>query len=166
MTKNILKVSTVAQKVLFEQEYVGQFSDGFWENEPSEGWRHWCNVEVVVVDNEDEVGRNFYASKDNYGLNNRNLLDYVGERMLTYVNLAILAPGLVDSGLLHWPYNQKMLEMMADSNSNYFIGKTRSLIDAGMTAEIMAEAVKHKLYTMKDMRQDITKLRKAMKTKK
>ena len=79
----VLTVRNQAQKILFDEEMSGQISDGMWENtRPYDHWEPWCAAEVVVGEN---VGRNFYAKKDNYNLNNKELLDIVGDRMLEAV---------------------------------------------------------------------------------
>lgn len=79
----VLTVRNQAQKILFDEEMSGQISDGMWENtRPYDHWEPWCDAEVVVGEN---VGRNFYARKDNYNLTNKDLLDIVGDRMLESV---------------------------------------------------------------------------------
>lgn len=83
MEYGILTVRNEAQKILFDQELSGQISDGMWENaRPNDHWQPWCNAEVVVGTN---VGRNFYARKDNYNINSSELLSIVGDRMLESV---------------------------------------------------------------------------------
>lgn len=77
----LLVVRNEAQKALFEQELSGQISDGAWENLPGNHWEQWSGVTVEVGEN---VGRNFYATKDNYNFTRKDLLDIVGDRMLRY----------------------------------------------------------------------------------
>jgi len=73
------------QEALFTCELSGQLSDGYWENtKPFDHWKNWCNCDIKVGEN---VGRNFYAIKDNYNFNNRGLLEVVGDRMLNVCNL-------------------------------------------------------------------------------
>lgn len=80
----VFSVRNQAQKILFDEEMSGQISDGAWENTaPYDHWEVWCSAEVVV--DPDNVGRNFYAKKDNYNLNRKDLLDIVGDRMLESV---------------------------------------------------------------------------------
>jgi len=77
---NTIRVRTQAQKWLLENELKGQISDGKWENSgPQEHWMPWSSATVVV--DPDNVGRNFYAQKDNYQLNASELLEIVGDRM-------------------------------------------------------------------------------------
>lgn len=81
-----LTVKNYIQKVLFDVEICGQLSDGKWENTyPFNHWEPWSECEVVVGEN---VGRNFSARKDNYGLTSNDLLDVVGDRMVAQANMA------------------------------------------------------------------------------
>jgi predicted DNA-binding WGR domain protein len=78
-----LRVNTMAQKILFNDELMGQISDGMWENTGGEGWKDWADATVIV--DPKHVGRNFFARKDNYLLNSKALLDIVGDRMVENV---------------------------------------------------------------------------------
>lgn len=74
------------QVVLLKHEFLGQISDGMWENtRPLDHWRAWCNADIKVGEN---VGRDFYALKDNYNLCSKELLDIVGNRARLYVKIA------------------------------------------------------------------------------
>lgn len=86
MNKYALVVRNEAQKILFDEELMGQLSDGMWENtRPFDHWKVWADCDVVVAGPDDEVGRTFYAAKSNYNFTSRDLLDVVGDRMLEYV---------------------------------------------------------------------------------
>jgi hypothetical protein len=77
---NVLRVRTQAQKWLVEKELKGQISDGMWENAtPQNHWQAWSDADVVV--DPQNVGRNFYAAKDNYQLNSKDLVSIVGDEM-------------------------------------------------------------------------------------
>ncbi len=81
---NVLRVYNQAQKWLVEHELKGQISDGMWENtNPPNHWQAWCDAKVVV--DPANVGRNFYASKDNYQLNSKELVSIVGDEMKSTV---------------------------------------------------------------------------------
>src|SRR6266487_2282190 len=80
-SENRLYVRTLAQKILWDEELAGQISDGMWENtKPHNHWEPWCDATAVVAPG--NVGRTFYADKDNYQLNSKDLLSIVGDRML------------------------------------------------------------------------------------
>jgi hypothetical protein len=105
-----LNVRNEAQKVLME-ELDGQISDGMWENaRPMDHWIVWCDAEVVV--DPTNVGRDFYAMKDNYNLTSKDLLDVVGDRMIADV--------IAKTGK---PYDMKA--MLADLRDLKVIFKTR-----------------------------------------
>lgn len=75
------------QKTLFLVELSGQISDGAWENSrPSGHWRYWTEIEVGV--DPSNLGRNFYAVKDNYNFTDSGMLAVVGERMCYFAALA------------------------------------------------------------------------------
>lgn len=81
-----LTLRTVTQAALFEKELKGQISDGHWGNtRPLDHWKVWCNIDVVVGEN---VGRDFWARKDNYNFTDKALLECVGGRMLVIARLA------------------------------------------------------------------------------
>ena len=70
------------QVALWNEELVGQLSDGMWENSrPHDHWKPWCNAEVII--DATNVGRDFWAQKDSY--NFHALIEYVGDRMLAIV---------------------------------------------------------------------------------
>lgn len=162
-----LNVRNAEQKVLFEQEIRGQISDGYWENaRPFDHHRPWSKCQVVV--DPDNIGRDFYAMKNNYGLNSKNLLDCVGDRMLTYVNMLKLLPTLADfEG--HLPESLSVYKLYVErgerNDSSWAIEKVCNWWDAGLTAEIVKEAELHQHYTMKDLRKDLADLKKAFKIK-
>jgi hypothetical protein len=87
--KGTIYVQNQAQKVLLVHELMGQFSDGFWENSRNESWKFWshCNIEV-----QDKLGwkpeGKTYASPKGYSVNNKELISYIGERMIAYVKVA------------------------------------------------------------------------------
>ena len=79
---NTIRVRTQAQKWLLVNELQGQISDGHWENSsPQDHWQPWSNANVIV--DPKNVGRNFHARKDNYQLNAKDLLEVVGDRMIS-----------------------------------------------------------------------------------
>jgi len=84
--KPVFHVRNEAQKALMDHEIKGQISDGAWENaQPQHHWHNWSSSEVHV--RPDQLGRNFHAAKDNYGINRKDLLDIVGKRMKAHVRL-------------------------------------------------------------------------------
>ena len=110
-----------AQKVLFDEELRGQISDGFWENAgPWEHWKPWTSMDLHVIVDPDNVGRDFHARKDNYNLAAKALLDIVGERMVDAVRTLSRD---ADDGLLNEDYD--MRQMRADLRDMKAIFRTR-----------------------------------------
>lgn len=171
-TTPVLNVRNLAQKVMFDEEFSGQISDGHWENSrPYEHWQIWCKAEVVVAPT--NVGRNFYAAKDNYNLASRELLDIVGGRMLTAVNLALelgqealqiaqRAGSLPDDmyDFMRW---NKIAETRTDSSGDYAKSKVEAWKQAGITLEVVERIQTSPKYTMKQMMKDIRDLKQIMK---
>jgi len=86
MSHKTLTVRTHAQRTLLKMELLGQLSDGHWENtRPYNHWEPWADAEILVGQN---VGRNFFARKVAYRLDDKKLLEVVGRRMKVYVRLA------------------------------------------------------------------------------
>lgn len=172
MTKNrgTLKVRTLVQAALFEQEIRGQLSDGAWENtRPDNHWQNWSEARVKVDPN--DIGRNFWVVKDNYSLT--TLIEYVGDRMIAYAKAAIAFPELV----------KELMEAdlrIPDSEWawNYYVALTESTGEIAPhrqeTSDIFAKHGVTKVawnlgllqvpYTEKNLRKDLGEIKMAMKT--
>lgn len=91
MAHEILTVRNIEQQAAF-LELDGQISDGFWENvRPFDHYKPWCKAAVVVASpgtGHKDLGRNFWAARDNYNFTAKALLDVVGLRMLGLVRIA------------------------------------------------------------------------------
>ena len=71
------------QAVLFDVELSGQISDGQWENLAIEDhWLDWSRAEVIV--DPSNLGRDFFAKYESYNFVAKDLLEVIGDRMLTY----------------------------------------------------------------------------------
>lgn len=120
---------TFEQLVLWKNEITGQLSDGRWENaRPYDHWKPWCNAEAIVdVSN---VGHDFWAPKDSYGLTSGDLLSVIGARMCYYLALARVCPEgverLLDSG-----------ERLPDGDSDWEVP-----VSANVAKEFYEERVK------------------------
>jgi hypothetical protein len=130
---NQLAVSNMAQKVLFECELQGQFSDGYWENSrPYEHWQVWCHLghNDIIIDPVNP-GRNFWTTKDNYNLTAPDLLEVVAERMMTSVKFQILFPDLYESffkvgGGGHWSMVSTPEWAIAEQSDRYTMKQLRA----------------------------------------
>jgi len=85
-----IKVQNIAQKVLLDTELLGQFSDGYWENSRNESWKYLGDVEIA--NDTENTGVVFEKSVPynykGYSVNNKTLLEYVGDRMLAKARVA------------------------------------------------------------------------------
>ena len=145
-------------------ELDGQISDGMWENvRPEDHWKIWCDAKVLVGPN---VGRNFYARKDNYNFTSSELLDVVGLRMLGIVRIA-RALGMkaakrhehdvdTDGKLDAYHHNDT-----PGGGSTYWTNKRNRIEETG--AAKLKAALADESYTMKDLKRDLLDLRKIIK---
>jgi hypothetical protein len=161
-----LIVNSMEQKIIFYCEMEGQISDGQWENAtPHDHYKAWClKWDEIEVRPNKVVGRNFYAVKDNYNFSNWELLEVVGDRILTKINLYRMWPSgpiyplqllkedpwcIPDSAQEYFS-----LEKYWATENEYWAKKLTKLKENGITLEIMFEAEKHLLYTHKDLIRD------------
>src|SRR4051812_30292866 len=74
------------QMILFVCEMKGQLSDGRWENTKPDGhWKKPCRAESFIAQKVEDLGRNFYNSKESYNFTDPMLLDVCGDRMVNFV---------------------------------------------------------------------------------
>ena len=90
--KLTIKTNDKKVKSILENELLGQFSDGYWENSKNKLWKHLDNV--VLTENENGLeGQDFMvkrAIKQMYNVENRELLKHIGARMTGFVAFADL----------------------------------------------------------------------------
>ena len=170
---NTLTVSNMAQKVIFSCEMQGQISDGMWENASPDGhWIKWTELDPqdVLIDH-NNIGRNFYAVKDNYNFANKELLDIVADRIILKINLLeVLGEPMRD--ILennHWaiPDNESDYARVlfnAAAGDEYYEQKKEALDAIGLTPKIFADAVRNGTYTRRDLNRDCRALRVAVRT--
>jgi hypothetical protein len=151
-----LNVRNLEQAALW-LELDGQISDGQWENaRPYDHYKVWCLATVRVEPA--NVGRDFYAQKDNYNFSAPDLLKVVGRRMLATARVA-RALGIDVAGKLqhHLSCEDGMPEDSAHT--------ARALGEAGVTLEAVMRACADQSYGMADMKRDLADLKGIVKTK-
>jgi len=172
-------VASLSQKNLFSAEITGQLSDGAWENtKPYDHWTPWAGSEVKVGS---RIGRDFPVKKDGYNLG--SLLDYVGDRML----------GLGAAGSVGWDLNsgdeQGAIEYFFSAGSlaatermcitedferhfekfleKYSSGYLKKYADAAQKNKKKLEetwdAIRSGRYGIRQLKNDLTSISKAMK---
>jgi hypothetical protein len=105
---NTIAFANHVQAALFEVELKGQISDGNWENAGPRGhWKPWCSATVIV--DPKNMGRDFYAQRERYNFTSGDLLDVIGNRMLSYARIA----------LIFGHENVRLLENLLDMNGDY-----------------------------------------------
>lgn len=112
------------QVTLWNNEILGQLSDGYWENtRPHNHWCVWHSAEAVC-DESLPVGRNFFAIKANYNFTAKDLLEIVGQRMINSVRLTNAGFGDV----AHHKFEDIGIEMCYMDQFNKYKPATKEMI--------------------------------------
>ena len=161
-----LRLENERQVALWNSEITGQLSDGAWENtNPMDHYKPWIDCVAVVASEGEEPGRDFWVRKDGYALH--SLIEYVGDRMVFYGNLANLLDevpeGALPEGQWEWDFIQDKATD-PDYPGDYYMKRFVELDDAGITDEIIAQAAEGD-YGIKELRKDLTAIKKAMKNR-
>ena len=162
------------QAVIFQNEIVGQLSDGAWENsKPYNHWEFWSDVKIQVGAKIGVSGRIPYNQKRGYNL--MTLIDGeicdLSERMRAYV--AAYRSGLNDSTgwdaaeyLVGAGSYEKFVAKMERNDASYAPDKKYwvryvNAIPAERASTIFAEFAK---YSRAELIRDIRAIKEAMKT--
>ena len=181
-TEATIRVSTPSQKVLLDTELLGQFSDGFWENSRNTSWEFLGKVEVskeAAVVFEEYIPYDYKG----YSVNNKELLSYVGERMLIKARIANAlnisdfgeAEALFDTYKIESKVTSEkafteddLLSQIADWNKNgdkFWTDRAKvstEFISANGLVNVV-QAMNDTSYDMKAMRKDLTAITKILK---
>lgn len=160
-----MTLTTPAAATVMECEIKGQMSDGAWENSnPSDHWKFWNDLTVEVGD------KNFVTSKDiwqcrkaGYGLT--SLIEYVGERMIAQGRMATALNRLLtrDEGDAAEYMPASFDEFLCHKNNNDWKHDFVKKYMDGISLE-MAQTYYATEYTEKDLRQDLKRIREAIKS--
>jgi len=161
-TRHILFVSSLSQKIMFDEFFRSEIVEGIWAEWGSsssylrEHTRHWKDIKVEVVSRELIPGRSFYACKSDYQLARNDLLTCLASKILAKVNI-ILNFGIEED---YWPQIPNDYDAFAfwlyDSTTKSF------MTSHGITEEAINNLKFEPIYLYIHMRRDITKLKKAM----
>jgi hypothetical protein len=187
--KDTITFETITQAAIFELELKGQISDGKWENDSGSNYRTWCDAKVLVSDDEDDLGRDFYVSK-NLGFGSNDLFDIVGDRMCHYGRCGLIVERLFPelstkkklrlAGLLEdclWSEDKPswkglpkwMRESMAkneDWANKYILPSWNKLMEAGPVKILEAAADVFASYDEDDAKKDTKRISKIAKMEK
>lgn len=176
MEQKTLAVRNIEQKVLWETELAGQISDGYWENaSPMDHYRSWSGIRVVV--DPENVGRDFWVRKDNYSFTSKQLLEYVGDRMVFRARFARMYPelaqALVDAPFAGIPDDiDHYILYVHGAAADKATGKTGSyyceVMDnwekLGLTYDILCKVQAATCYVMQDLLKDLKDLKAIVRT--
>jgi len=179
-----VRVANGTQKVLLDQELFGQFSDGYWENSRNRSWEVLGEAEVANEANPVGVTFSEYRTYDykGYSVNNKELLSYVGDRMLVYSrfanyfklseisdNEASFLEYAAERTIFDTTTKENLESVLTDWNrpeDKFWFNRRTSalgLIETYGMDEIL-NALNDTSYGMKEMRKDLTQITKALKT--
>jgi len=160
---------------LWDHELTGQISDGYWENStPHNHWQFWTSIDSKLGTPEVKItgGR---PVKTGYGITNKDLLDVVGDRMITGARLAkalnkqisrdeydmaeYFAPGMLG----HSPTTSE--EFIKAKNEYMQSGRIRDYEKTKLTKlnDNLVRKYFNTHYNEKDMMRDLKQIKLAMK---
>lgn len=143
------------QVALWKHEIRGQISDGAWENaRPDQHWVPWCKCEAVVGPN---PGRDFDVIRDIYFLNDRKLLQIIGERMIRLGRLARVVGEPILSAVLEG------LSMTFNVPPAGTLWSASSGWPAEVRDQIGAVIQENGLYSREDLILDLREVKRAMR---
>ena len=164
----ILYLPTYSAIAIWNWEITGQLSDGAWENsKPDNHWRFWADLFTKL--GRPEVQSNKNPMKIGYNLS--GLIQYVGDRMVDYgrfgkaveeniEKLGSEVRSTVEEFPEEGPFNLREFKENMIKNkswrkdSYYWKGLTQKMVDAYYDVS----------YTEKDLRKDLSEIKKAMKS--
>jgi hypothetical protein len=178
--EGIFTVATLSQKNLFDCEISGQLSDGAWENtKPYDHWEPWGKSTIKVGTS---VGRDFPVKKDGYNLG--SLLQYVGDRMLSFgaagstgwdltnssddqyaveYFFAANSPADLERKVLSGDFDQHFKEFTEKNLSNSYMSKYVKIAEKNKKhLHDTWDAIKSR-YGIRQLSKDLTEISKAMK---
>lgn len=155
---NTITFKTRTQAVIFKNEILGQISDGMWENTPGTDWRTWCHMQVFVCE---QTGRSCQVRKDGFALH--RLIEYVGERMILQAKLALAYPDMSLTMLDMLEGFQDVARILERTPDSRYWQQVKAAVDAlGGRDDIQAK-LDTISYTERNLRNDLTAIKQAMK---
>jgi len=158
---------------------MGQFSDGYWENSRNESWRLLGDVKIAENEESGVVfpERVSYEYKG-YSVNNKTLLEYVGDRML--VNAKLANSGIELPREVSYIVESKLMRLMETCSvhkddialavidfrkqGDYYIDKANKFVEfiKEVGLDNFVDAC-NEPYVMKDMRKELTAITRILK---
>jgi len=160
--KNLINFENKTQVVLWENELVGQISDGFWENaQPHNHWKFWSDADVVSINSPVGVFSMFAPRKRNYNFVSSKLLEVVGNRMLGFAKMSKVTNNhnLIKAGEY---IQEESLTTMSQISSSIRESNYLKEYFQGITQDTLDKFWKVK-YDMKDLKKDLQSIKKIIK---
>jgi hypothetical protein len=167
-TPHVLTLTSPSAVSLWKGEFLGQLSDGMWENtRPLDHWRFWhhCDVVLGAVNNLDFALDNWERPRK-VGYNFAALIPIVGDRMLKCGRFGKALPELLRHEL-----GGCILDGMPDTLEEFttnhakrgdmprYAAAVYEMVTLEQAARYYATA-----YTMKEMREDIERIKTALRS--
>jgi hypothetical protein len=151
-TTNTITLTSHTQTILYKLELLGQLSDGFWATaKPRNHWKQPCSAVIVIGD----VGSITFHPERKYNFASKQLLEYVGDRMLIFAKMSIKYPTLSNTAI----NLTSMGEWCWADDVAYYTSAKLELANIGIHNY---EALQHCLksldsikYTIKDLKRDL-----------
>jgi hypothetical protein len=152
--KGTIFLPTVTAKAIWDDEIQGQLSDGAWENvSPQDHYKYWNRL-TSVVGTPPRVEANMTFNKS-YSLT--TLISDLGDRMIGYAKMALVAPELSELGDEMPATFEEFKKAQESSPYNYVKEKLAKVSDD------VAQKFYAATYTEKDLRKDLLSIKQAMK---
>ena len=189
--QNKLNVQNQIQRVAYFAELSGQISDGKWENASPYGHHYFTSLAPEEISiNPKNLGFNTNATcsvfgrkhfftrsmagmpKRNYNFTDKTLLDIVGERMLTIINIYINSNKDIQNAIENchhdFPESVEEFVLWTKSTDSYYTSKVTYMKRLGITTETLQFLTTGHLMTgepgmhvtMKMLKQELTELKK------
>lgn len=152
--------TTFSAAMIWKNEVLGQMSDGMWENSsPDDHWEFWHSLDVAVGPEDKVVTDTPYLCKKT-GYNIAGLYEYVVDRMLAVGRFG-RATQRIDEGrdAEYLEHVKDMAEFTAKRQSSDWISTHLNKISFEDAEEYFLTD-----YDMSDLRADVRRIKKAMKT--
>lgn len=160
MIKSVTFANSV-QATLWIQEFLGQISDGHWENTKNTDWEVWHDTEVLV--DEENVGCDFTCRKHNFNLRSKDLLEVIEKRLMAYARLHLAGFSNDQINVINSCF--KLLDTYEENGytEEYFANKKKQLLEF-TTVEKVKEALAAENYNARELKKDLKEMKKILKT--
>jgi hypothetical protein len=173
MTENTgtIAFSTLVQQVLWDHELTGQISDGAWENDPSSRYEFWCSLDSIVDPADIGVAPRLVwnmPSKRGFAFA-RQLMEWVGDRMLAYARLTLAYGPMTYSQLSALQSVAEQVIHTRDTGApapdymREYAETAKPVIEAHPEVNLVATVEDDSLYSEKDLRADLAAINKTLK---